>query len=437
MRTSAILLSLWTALDIWHPPVANAADVIQCNFRDSLADGNRKLPRNDWRPPSIGSFDSAKVPITVHWQKGVKEEYAKQILTYAEDAWDVEVNQMKFRAPLPDHGIGGSDNLDIYVVTTLPHGVGGYTGFSDFADATQKTVYGYINISNILEPAYIRGVVAHEFFHTIQMAYTWWEEAPLLEGTATWVVDHVVPDEKFYWHYFPYFNSKPYHSLNFTSQADAYQYGNALWFTYLDEHLGRGDGTVVRQLFETLAKLPVDYRSHYFETLKAQVGGDAAMQKIYAEFGFWRVALGSREDHKHFAKGADWNKSVDPTIEFNAPPGLTTGSGQGSNGIEPYGQAFFSVARDNLKPVRSHFTFAGTSSGDYSIGVILRSPTGNSLIEPQPFKGGNPITLDLEPASDVNEVLFAISYFGDANTDLDLNRFPAQGYVYQLDNTTN
>jgi len=436
MRASASVLSMWIALGICRPSIANADEPIRCDLGPALAHRSRPQPLNDWRPASIGSIDSAKVPITVHWQQGVSLEYAKQILSYAEFAWNVEINQMKFRAPLPDHGIGGSDNLDIYVVTTLPHGVGGYTGFSNFADASLKTGYGYINISDVLLPAYIRGVVAHELFHTIQMAYTWWEEPPLLEGTATWVVDHVVPDEKYYWHYFPYFNSKPYHSLNYTSQTDAYQYGNALWFTYLDEHVGQGDGGFVRELFESLAKLPVDYRSHYFDTLKAQVGGDGAMQKLYSEFGFWRVELGSREDHRHFAKGSDWNLTVNPSIELTASPGLSTASGQESNGIEAYGQAIFSIARNTAKPIRSHFIFAGASTGDYSIGAVLRSPTGNSLIEPQAFKGGDPVTIDLEPASNVNEILFTVSYFGDTNTNLDLNQFPAKGFAYRLENSS-
>ena len=385
---------------------------------------------NDARPPSVGSIDSTHMPLTIHYAAGVSLDYAHQILVAAEAAWQAEVNEMHFRPPLADGGLGGSDNLDIYIITTLAAGVGGYTGFSNFSDATMQTASAYIAVSDVLLPAYLRGAVAHEFFHTVQMAYRWWEEAPLLEGTATWVVNHVVPDEGYYWHYFPYMNWSPYRSLNYTSQSDAYQYGTALWFTFLDERFGAGDGAFIRRFWEILAGLAADTEPHYVLALTQLLGGREALRTAYVDFGIWRALLATRDDKHHFAHGAEWSKAVEPIYELSAEAGLATAAGEAGHALQPFGQALFSVAKRAGSSTR--FTVTPNGNGDFNLAAVVRGATASTYVPSQTFRGGVPASMDVPAVAGQAEVIFVLSYFGD-ETDLDLELTPERSFNYQLE----
>ena len=68
----------------------------------------------DSRPKSIDSIVSDVFPIRVHWQEESQESKAQLVLDYAELSWQVQVNELGFRAPqLPDSEDG--PELDFYV----------------------------------------------------------------------------------------------------------------------------------------------------------------------------------------------------------------------------------------------------------------------------------------------------------------------------------
>ena len=136
------------------------------------------------RPEEIGFIDSVKYPIRVHYQENVTSLYTSQILDYAEISWNKLFLETGFLKPHPDGDIGGEiDLFDIYIVTDMIEGVGGYAGFSGYYEPTERQdAVGYLVIANEVTPRLIRGVVAHEIHHVSQMAYDWWEDISFMEG---------------------------------------------------------------------------------------------------------------------------------------------------------------------------------------------------------------------------------------------------------------
>ena len=188
---------------------AFAHDLPHCLFHKEIASAKAGLL--SVRPHADTSLASSEFPLTIHWPLAVTEDYAKEILGYAEASWRKQFIEMGFSVPHGDGALGGTSNLDIYLTTELDPGIGGYAGFSGFNEETpRQDAFGYLVINNNIDPRIRRFVVAHEMFHLSQMAYDWWEDLSFMEASATWIVDHVFPDEDIYWRYFPFFNAEPY-----------------------------------------------------------------------------------------------------------------------------------------------------------------------------------------------------------------------------------
>jgi hypothetical protein len=127
-----------------------------------------------------------------------------------EQVWRTEVGRFGFRAPKSDttsenHGPNGK--LDVYLVD-LGRGFYGYVN-SDDPNLDRGSGYEFFDFSSymVLDDDFSRrqfpprfttpGVdglkvaAAHEFFHSIHLAYDAYEDPWMLEGTATWIEDLV------------------------------------------------------------------------------------------------------------------------------------------------------------------------------------------------------------------------------------------------------
>ena len=67
------------------------------------------------RPEGLGPACSARRPVCVHPRAGVTAEHALAALEAVESAYERLVDALGLPAPLADHGLGGSDGLDVYL----------------------------------------------------------------------------------------------------------------------------------------------------------------------------------------------------------------------------------------------------------------------------------------------------------------------------------
>ena len=90
---------------------------------------------------------------------------------------------------------------------------------------------------------------AHEFFHAVQAAYDWFEDAWFMESTAAWMEDEVYTDIN---DNLQYLTSSPLRHpevpLDFGNTDDFYLYGAWIWWRFLSEYLG-DTGSPTRRSF--------------------------------------------------------------------------------------------------------------------------------------------------------------------------------------------
>ncbi len=378
------------------------------------------------RPPEVGFLDSESLPIRVHYSEGVTVDYARQILGYAEDSWRAEFEVMGFLPPHADGGEGGSDAFDFYIVTTLQPGIGGYTSFSGFFSPTPRAdAYGYTVLAHDLKAPYIRGVVAHELSHGSQMAYDWWEHVSAMEGSATWIIEHVFPDEDFYWRYFVYYNRKPWQALNFISLADPYQYGSGMFLMFLDEHYGDGTGAFVRRIWEYSVQDDYNNEPDYLDAIDQLLADQGGLHEAFHLFAEWRILLGSHDDGQHFRESGIWGQAMDPALDFDGEWPLDAPARPLLQPLEPWSHAFLRFKPSATTPwAPFKVEFAGKEAIDlrvwwavYDHGVACSGTSplsrGRVAVAIDPTCGG------AAKASADREILIALSNMADEAFDAD------------------
>src|SRR5690606_21112298 len=169
-RTVLFWMTLCWSQMVWGPTGAAHPG---CEFAKHVEEWRKApLKQSSVRPPATYEKASAHWPIRIHWQEGVTEAYADEILLYTEESWRRLFTEMGFLAPHPDGVIGGDASFDVYIVTDLDPLIGGYASFSGFFEETERAdAFGYLVINNNIDIRVRRFVVAHELFHTSQMAY--------------------------------------------------------------------------------------------------------------------------------------------------------------------------------------------------------------------------------------------------------------------------
>jgi hypothetical protein len=386
------------------------------------------------RPHADASLASTEFPLTVHWPVAVTEEYAKEILGYAEASWRKQFVEMGFTLPHTDGMLGGSSNLDIYLTTDLDPGIGGYAGFSGFNEETpRQDAYGYLVINNNIDPRIRRFVVAHEMFHLSQIAYDWWEDLSFMEASATWIVDHVFPDENIYWRYFPFFNAEPYTTLDYISIKNPYQYGAALFTTFLDEKYGRGDGQFIRKIWEGSIQNDIDNEPDFLDSLEAELGAGVTLEDAYAEFGIWRLLTGSRSASGYFREGALWDQRVDPWMEYSAKISAIAEDSLPLNPIQkavgPFAHAFLRIEND----LQAAATVAGsikTEDGVLRISHLVVSTSGVRKRHLGTIANGSTINFNLGFTGDDQEHFLIVTNITDGTYDADTSPWTGSSFSF-------
>jgi hypothetical protein len=240
----------------------------------------------------------------------------------AADTYDEVVDKyvaMGFLAPLSDEGLadnGGDGRFDVYFVDFAGQGDGHYSDDVCGPKNTEQCAgfmvqendfkgYGYpsTKIAN-------RILASHEFFHAVQSAYDDKQGAILAEGTATWATEQFDDTLGDFEGQLPGYLENPNRPLDQPQPgaADAFSYGTAIFFEFLDE---RYQKPLVRTLWEGVVNGAGGVASPKWwdvldPLLKKEAG--ASFAEAFADFATWNLFTGKRADPtRAYARGAGFS----------------------------------------------------------------------------------------------------------------------------------
>ncbi len=230
--------------------------------------------------PDMSDIDSNTVP-----------DYIDSTMVYFEFALDIIIDQLGYRIPLNDNGLGGGDEIDIYVQEYSSKGYGA-TQPDDFLGDT-SSAFIYID-NNFAESQYgtkgydaLRITAAHELFHVVHYAYAvdsdlmWW-----MEQSSVWMEEIMWEDANDYFFLLKYFfydtetNKRPidYNNGNFI-------YGAAIWPIFLALQYGND---IIRKIWEALSVS----KTKSIQVFDSVLPGGLA--QAFHEFAIWNYFTGQR-----------------------------------------------------------------------------------------------------------------------------------------------
>jgi hypothetical protein len=421
------------------PAPGAAAETLPVCLHASQTFASRATLDGGLRPDFVASVASERYAIVVHYQDGVDPAYASEMLGYVETAWTREFNEMGFLPPLPDGELGGDARFDVYIVTDLDPGIGGYAGFSGFYDPTPRAdAVGYLVINNAIAPLLRRFVVAHELFHASQMAYDWWEDLAFMESSATWITERVFPDDDIYWRYFPFFNAEPYKALDFISIQSPYQYGMGMFPLFLDEKFG-GDGSFIRRVWEASAQDDMTNEPDFLDAVESLTGGTPAVADLLREFGVWRLLVGDRSAHGLFAERAKWDRRVTPFMELDVGSAVAAVRGTLVQGMQPLSHAFLAFDRDPAAAATLRIELRQQATGGQADGpaeiVADLVELGADGMQWRPLGRLDPrsgLQLDVERPAGTGEVILILTNTGAGVYDADTSPWTKTPVSYDI-----
>ena len=172
---------------------------------------------------------------------------ANSILNIAENVWNKEVDSFGFKAPINsdkyyiDIYIGNAEAYNKAENSYVSIDTGKYAGF---AESYQSDNTPYFIINPTISTDILKVTIAHEFFHTIQYAYgfydvnddIWNKNIWFLEASAVMMEDEVYTNVNDYINYLPdYFH----HTNNAIEKYDgSIEYGKVVFAKFLREKYG-------------------------------------------------------------------------------------------------------------------------------------------------------------------------------------------------------
>jgi hypothetical protein len=264
---------------------------------------------------------SERYPFVVRYARHDQEATAALTVEHLDAAWSMEVEQLGFSAPLPDHGLCGDDDaFDVFLWRDI--GVAYVEAIADEPATPHDDWITYMAVDAWGEyggPA-LASTLAHELNHALQASDDWWESAAVFEMTATFVEELARPDDDI-WHgaVVGDFQQHPDWALDHDDEyATWHMYGAALYLHYLRDRWFDGDAGFAAAMWrglrippgadEDLALNEPDF-ADALDALLAPRGTSYVDSLV--EFARWRWYTGARDDGRHFRDGARLGASAD------------------------------------------------------------------------------------------------------------------------------
>ncbi|MCL8024844.1 MXAN_6640 family putative metalloprotease [Nocardioides bruguierae] len=177
------------------------------------ADALLARPTDSWDSDAFdrGSKVRCREHVCVHFVTSGPDAatlaWVRRTLKVMEATWATEVGRLGYRRPLSDGSLGrpangGDGRFDVYLTQLADQGLYGYCAPDFRLTARPQVGGGYCVLDDDFARAEygaapaetLRVTAAHEFFHAVQFAYDYTEDAWFMESTATWM-EEVVADK--------------------------------------------------------------------------------------------------------------------------------------------------------------------------------------------------------------------------------------------------
>ena len=289
---------------------------------------------------------------SVQWDDSMSQSTVQSFSDALEASWDVEVDQMNWRAP---------DKTAMYLILVYisnDNMGGAYTSIDRCgSDYTPYIVAGRDSFWG----TWYQDMAAHEFNHAIQFAYGMANEAWMWEATALWIEEYVFPSHNSWSDYITGYTKNPHLAINADNRNSnsefLHMYGMGILNFYLDEYVGGPE--LIRDIW--------DYSRN--------------------AGGFYSLWIGDAVD----ALGYDWDEAYEGFVAANTVMDYLEGddmpttkiedkvtsfpaSGGSSSNHEPegYGQNYIRIKTTGATEAQSNLmvNFTGDSSSDWLVQLV-------------------------------------------------------------------
>lgn len=237
--------------------------------------------------------------------------YAESTAVYAESCW-ARCTRLGWITPPGDYGAGGDNLFDIYLRSSGNLGAYGVSMY-DTANAAYYPdgwcSWLEICTDSVPQPfsryGRLKALVAHEFHHSVQQAYSEYEEPKwaFYENCSVWVEDVLWPGHgTLYWRnnsieaYVINPLTYPYYSTN--SIASTYEYPGGLYPLFLTEYFGPN---TVRRIWELCGS---HAGNHLLKDIDSVLQRDfgSSLENALGHYAIWRYFTGGRDDNLHYTR---------------------------------------------------------------------------------------------------------------------------------------
>ncbi len=319
-------------------------------------------------------------------------DYVERIGQYCDSARAVLQGRLGYYPPPSDHGAGGDDKYDIYLLSiagygaTIPEAAGdsAWDDFSSFI-MIHYTMYGFPPNDDPQGDSIGSQKVtcAHEYCHATQLAYDRYEALWWMEAGATWAEEIIFPDVNDNYNYLPYFYAAPESTLTLTSGL--HMYGAFVWPGFLE------------QRFDSSITLKIWQRCRYLSALEATdsilAAYGSSVKKAFPEFTLWNHYTGYRAvPNRYFVDAASYpSPDVDqilPTLVHDSIVPIHGPDGLACNyvrlAVDPSARGVLELKLSGNQMVRWALTSI-ISRGGIDTVMTAQNPSGNPISLYLPF----------------------------------------------------
>jgi hypothetical protein len=248
--------------------------------------------------------------ICMHWVSRTSDAppsraWVRRTMDVMKQTWAHEVGAMNYRRPLRDGQRGGDGRLDVYLKDVGAQGLFGYCATE--RKATKWTASGYCVLDDDFARSQfhappstsMKATAAHEFFHEVQFAYDFAEDAWWMEATATWMEEQVFDGANDNRRYIPFGQiGEPTTPLDEFQPSGAAQYGNWPFFEYLSRHFG---DEIVRSAWQGAAAVGDDRGLYSVEAIEGALPNGSSLAHV-----FGRYAAANTQPSEFYPEGSQW-----------------------------------------------------------------------------------------------------------------------------------
>jgi hypothetical protein len=250
--------------------------------------------------------------ICMHWVTRTSDAppsraWVSTTMDVMKQVWGREVGAMNYRRPLRDGRRGGDGRLDVYLKDVGAQGLFGYCATERRSRTSKWKASGYCVLDDDFarsqfgapRPVSLKATAAHEFFHEVQFAYDFAEDAWWMEATATWMEEQVFDGANDNRRYIRFGQiGQPNTPLDEYQDVGSAQYGNWTFFEYLSRHFG---DAIVRNAWQAAAAVGDDRGLYSVQAIEAALPVASPLPQV-----FGRYVAANTQPSEFYPEGSHW-----------------------------------------------------------------------------------------------------------------------------------